>query len=135
MYSVFVRYNVSCDDSSVYSENIIECYLGSFGTRIAAEESAEKVDLTEYKYSECYRVDYAGVDVVWNTFAFVFEHESNVLLDLEQVSKTADRVSREKKKAWDVSLVGIEHFARMAKQKSAYLSKAVSPMSRFAPQM
>jgi hypothetical protein len=120
MYSVFVRYNSSLADSSVYSENLTECYIGSFSTRVAAKEAAESVDITKYKYYEVYREEYDGVDIEWDTFVFVFEHEIDVLLNLEKVSIAADRVSREKKVAWDSSLLGISHFARMTEQKTAY---------------
>jgi hypothetical protein len=116
MYSVFIRYNTS-QDGDIWSENIVDAYLGSFSARVTAEEAAKTVNLE--KYETCLRRCY-GADLIGNTFAFVFEHEMDKLLNLEDVSTMSDRVSREKKAAWKTGPEGVAYVARIEKEALEY---------------
>jgi hypothetical protein len=116
LYSVFVRYErYTDDDHDLYSyyngePPIVEDYLGSFGTRSAAEAVATKVKLDDYSVPE-------WDEDVWTNFAFVYEHRLNAPLDKNAVSGEGDRIRDTLYKMWKVSPAGLAHRASVEKQR------------------
>ena len=122
LHSVYVRHTKECDEDYGNSYRqysvAVDDYLGSYGTRAAAEDAANKVDIATYT---CNIVHWA--EDVWTNFVFVYKHQLNAPVDPAMVQEEADRVSTHKYEMWNISPAGVAHRAAAEKRKQDYKTR------------
>jgi hypothetical protein len=118
LYSVFVRYeknyedgddNYTCYNSYYDNPVLIEAYIGSFGSRSAAEQVADQIKLPDYSVPE-------WNEDIWTNFAFVYEHRLGAPVEKDAVSNKANDISKHKYDMWKISPAGVAHTAAVERR-------------------
>ena len=105
LYSVFVRIIETTEDDSYYSAEK-ETLVGTFNSRLLAEEALPQIDLTEY---------IEDTNDIW-PFCFIVEHELNVPLASTEVKKIGDQISAIKQKEFEASPAVLAYYERINRE-------------------